>query len=53
VIALFDKLNDSLTISWNLMFVAAKHYYEENGNLEVFKRYVTEQVFTFGSWVNI
>lgn len=51
-IALFDKLNDSLTASWDLMFKAAKEYYEENGNLNVPKRYVTEQGFSLGSWLN-
>ena len=51
-VALFDKLNDSLTASWELMFTVAKKYYEENGDLEVPKRYVTAQGFTLGSWLN-
>ena len=50
-IALFDKLNDSLTASWDLMFTAAKKYYERNGDLEVPQRYVTEEGFTLGSWL--
>lgn len=51
-IALFDKLNDSLTASWDLMFTIAKKYYEDNGDLDVPKRYITEQGFTLGSWLN-
>ena len=51
-IELFDKLNDTLTASWDIMFAAAKRYYEENGDLDVPKRYVTEQGFALGSWLN-
>ncbi|MBQ7291020.1 MAG: Helicase associated domain protein [Clostridia bacterium] len=51
-IELFDKLNDTLTASWDIMFAAAKRYYEENGDLDVPKRYVTEQGFSLGSWLN-
>lgn len=51
-IALFDKLNDTLTASWDLMYDAAKAYYHENGDLDVSKRYVTSEGFTLGSWLN-
>ncbi len=51
-IALFDKLNDTLTASWDLMYDAAKAYYHENGDLDVPKRYVTPEGFTLGSWLN-
>ncbi|MBQ9806472.1 MAG: Helicase associated domain protein, partial [Clostridia bacterium] len=51
-VALFDKLNDTLTASWDLMYKAAKKYYEENGDLDVPKRYVTAEGFTLGSWIN-
>lgn len=51
-IALFDKLNDTLTASWDLMYDAAKAYYYENGDLDVPKRYVTPEGFTLGSWLN-
>lgn len=51
-IELFDKLNDTLTASWDIMFAAAKRYYEENGDIDVPKRYVTEQGFALGSWLN-
>lgn len=49
---LFEKLNDSLTASWNLMYQTAKRYFEENGDLEVPKRYVTEEGYALGSWLN-
>ena len=51
-IALFDKLNDTLTASWDLMYKVAKAYFEENGDLDVPKRYVTAEGFTLGSWLN-
>lgn len=51
-IELFDRLNDTLSTSWDLMFDEAKKYYEENGDLEVPKRFVTENGFTLGSWLN-
>ena len=51
-IALFDKLNDTLTASWDLMFEHAKKYYRENGDLDVPKRYVTPDGFTLGTWIN-
>ncbi|MBQ7338992.1 MAG: Helicase associated domain protein [Clostridia bacterium] len=51
-IALFDRLNDTLTASWELMYDAAKYFYEENGNLDVPKRYVTADGLTLGVWLN-
>ncbi|MBQ9745341.1 MAG: Helicase associated domain protein [Clostridia bacterium] len=51
-IELFDKLNDTLTASWDLMFAAAKRYHDENGDLNVPKRYVTEHGLALGSWLN-
>lgn len=51
-IALFDKLNETLTASWMLMYEHAKRYYEENGDLDVPKRYVTPDGFTLSSWIN-
>lgn len=49
---LFEKLNDSLTASWSLMYHYAKRYAEENGNLDVPKRYVTEEGYSLGAWIN-
>ena len=51
-IALFDRLNDTLTASWDLMYEVAKQYYTENGDLDVPRRYVTAEGFTLGSWLN-
>ncbi|MBQ4562247.1 MAG: Helicase associated domain protein [Clostridia bacterium] len=48
---LFDRLNDTLGASWDLMYEAAKRYFDENGNLDVPKRYVTSEGYTLGSWL--
>ncbi len=48
---LFEKLNETLSASWELMYESAKQYYEENGNLEVPKRFVTDNGLNLGSWV--
>lgn len=50
-VALFDKLNDTLSASWDLMYEKAQAYYMENGDLDVPKRYVTADGFTLGTWV--
>ena len=49
---LFEKLNDALTATWDMYYVSAKQYYQENGNLEVPARYITEEGFALGSWLN-
>lgn len=49
--ALFDKLNDTLTASWDMYYGHAKAYYEENGNLEIPARYVTADGYALGRWV--
>jgi len=48
---LFDKLNETLSASWDLMYSYAKAYFEKNGNLEVPKRYKTPEGYSLGSWV--
>ena len=50
-IELFEKLNDSLTASWELMYNYAKHYAQENGDLEVHKQYMTNEGYSLGSWI--
>ena len=50
-IELFEKLNDTLVASWDYMFAEAKKYYEKFGNLEVPKRYKTEQGYSLGAWL--
>ena len=49
---LFEKLNDALTATWDMYYASAKQYYEENGNLEVPARYITEEGYALGSWIN-
>lgn len=51
-ISLFEKLNDTLTASWELMYESAQKYYAEYGNLEVLKRHITAEGYTLGSWLN-
>ena len=48
---LFEKLNDTLTATWDMYYDCAKHYYKENGNLEVPARYITEEGYALGSWI--
>ena len=48
---LFDQLNETLTASWDMMYLQAKKYYEENGDLEVPRRYKTEEGYALGDWI--
>lgn len=50
-IALFEKLNDTLTASWDLMYEKAKDYYTQNGNLEIPYRYKTPDGYSLGHWL--
>ena len=49
---LFDRLNDTLTATWDIMFDVAKGYREEFGDLEVPARYVTKEGYSLGQWVD-
>ena len=49
---LFEKLNDALTATWDMYYASAKQYYKENGNLEVPARYITEEGYALGNWLN-
>ena len=49
---LFEKLNDALTATWDMYYASARQYYQENGNLEVPARYITEEGYALGSWLN-
>ena len=51
-IELFNKLENVLTASWDLMYECAKKYYEENGNLEVPARYFSEDGYSLGHWIS-
>jgi hypothetical protein len=50
-VELFEKLNDTLTASWDYMYAEAKAYYNCNGNLEVPMRYKTEKGYSLGRWL--
>lgn len=49
---LFEKLNDALTATWDMYYASAKQYYKENGNLEIPARYISEEGYALGSWLN-
>lgn len=48
---LFNKLNDTLTAPWDVMYEYTKAYYEEYGHLDVPKRYTTIDGYSLGSWL--
>ena len=50
---LFERLNDTLTASWELMYEYAKAYYEEYGDLKVPFRYRTKEGYSLGNWIKI
>lgn len=48
---LFERLNDTLSASWNVMYGFAKAYYEEFGNLDISSHYKTKDGYYLGKWV--
>ncbi|MCC8047417.1 MAG: Helicase associated domain protein [Clostridiales bacterium] len=48
---LFNKLNDTLSASWDMMFHMAEAYHAENGHLEVPAYYLTDDGYPLGQWV--
>lgn len=48
---LFDELEDTLTASWDLMYEKAKEFYDEYGNINVPKRYITADGYSLGVWL--
>lgn len=50
-IRLFQRLEGTLSASWDLMFEAAKEYYQEHGNLEIPKSYVNASGLSLGVWL--
>lgn len=48
---LFAKLDETLTISWELMFACASQYYHEHGDLLVPRRYRTAEGYALGNWI--
>ena len=50
-LALFDRLNDTLTATWDIMYDQARKYHAEYGNLDVPQRYVTPEGYSLGRWL--
>ncbi len=50
-IRLFDELENVLVASWDYMYLEAKQYYEENGDLLVPSKYVTPSGYHLGWWL--
>ena len=48
---LFEKLNDTLSASWDMMYAYAKQYYEQHGDLNVPTKYKTEEGYCLGRWL--
>ena len=48
---LFERLNDTLDASWDLMYEYARQYYELHGDLNVPKRYKTACGYNLGAWL--
>lgn len=48
---LFDALNEILSAPWEAMFARAREYFETHGNLNVPKRYKTEEGYSLGAWL--
>ena len=49
---LFNKLNDTLTAPWDVMYTQAKAYFETNGNLRVPAGYINESGYSLGMWIS-
>ena len=48
---LFDALNETLSAPWEAMFARAKEYFHLHGNLNVPKRYKTQNGYSLGAWI--
>lgn len=48
---LFERLQNSLSATWDTYYLAAKEYYRIHGNIRMTKNYVTESGLTLGSWL--
>ncbi len=48
---LFDRLNDTLSASWDMYYRQARMYYDEHGNLEIPARYITADGYALGRWL--
>lgn len=50
---LFDRLNNTLSASWELMYACAKIFYEEHGHLDVPRDYKTVDGYSLGQWLAV
>ena len=50
---LFDRLNETLTASWDIMFNVAKAYHAEFGDLDVPLRFVSQDGYALGQWLAV
>ncbi len=48
---LFEKLNDTLTASWDTMYGYARQYAESYGDLDVPHKYKTPDGYSLGHWI--
>ena len=48
---LFERLNETLSASWDVMYSHAKAFFEEHGHLDVPKKYKTEEGYSLGTWL--
>lgn len=51
-VSLFERLEGSLSAAWDAMYETAQAYWQKHGNLEVPKRYVTEEGLSLGAWLD-
>ena len=49
---LFCELEETLSASWDSMYLLAKDYYDKHHNLEIERRYMTPEGYALGSWLN-
>lgn len=49
--SLFERLEDTLSASWEQMFQKAREYYAQHGCLDVERRYKTPDGYSLGSWL--
>lgn len=48
---LFERLNDTLTASWDIMYVHAKKYADTYGSLDIPNTYKTPEGYSLGHWI--
>ena len=48
---LFERLNDTLTASWDIMYEQAKKYADAYGSLEIPNSYKTPEGYSLGHWI--